>query len=668
MKVLLYVLGAAMILTFGCLAPNAAAQVDPVACGDPPGCYAINTNSWSVGSVECYAYDIASLTDQWSDGATGWYPTILSATVTPAWATLAYIRQPTLSCEGLVVYNIDLSGMAPGTYTYTQVVTLNECGISGQCSPQTTVPLQYTINLTPSFGAFLTDPVPDLVSGNAIKSTAELQEMPKGGSPVSAVAADGVTQVVVKIQTNSPNDQFTVTLFNDQSAQSSLPNEDGALGNPGDTSFSQSEVTVTAGGVDADGVAYAFAVYRAPVDFARMTGDNTYKSGNCNGATNTDDQLACRQVSLQIQDITNGGTPITLPITILRPPVVMVHGLWGSWSDWDNFSPLITGSSSVDPRFSVGRASYDAPISISSSVPNYSASTLYLHQPEENALGFAYNAPAVLNQIEQWIAEFKAGANPVGAQAAAVQADLVAHSMGGDIARTIATLTNFLNDSQNPTFGQGSIHKLITIDTPHLGTPLATKLLSSPESCVQGYLALLGGDYSFSSVTLSDGATPNGAVGDLVGDGEAVDSSLSAALQTIANPGTHPLPTALIVGDYTDFSSVEYNAGAIAAFTACGYNDPLAQTLGLNSSAWPQIFSNDNSDAIVSQTSQLDGLDPNYGLVNQGLVHSPGTEDLGFDGTSVLDAYPENPVPGDVISLLNTPVYLSPGNFFPLNP
>jgi triacylglycerol esterase/lipase EstA (alpha/beta hydrolase family) len=49
---------------------------------------------------------------------------------------------------------------------------------------------------------------------------------------------------------------------------------------------------------------------------------------------------------------------------------------------------------------------------------------------------------------------------------AAVQADVVAHSMGGDVARTMPTLATFTGQS---TYGLGPVHKLITIGTPHRG-------------------------------------------------------------------------------------------------------------------------------------------------------------------------------------------------------
>jgi esterase/lipase superfamily enzyme len=49
-----------------------------------------------------------------------------------------------------------------------------------------------------------------------------------------------------------------------------------------------------------------------------------------------------------------------------------------------------------------------------------------------NALGFSFNAPIVLKQIRQQISEFEQSQ-----AVAAVQADVVAHSMGGDIVRTM---------------------------------------------------------------------------------------------------------------------------------------------------------------------------------------------------------------------------------------
>ena len=56
----------------------------------------------------------------------------------------------------------------------------------------------------------------------------------------------------------------------------------------------------------------------------------------------------------------------------------------------------------------------------------------------------------------------------------------------------------------------------------------------------------------------------------------------------------------------------------------------------------------------VNAAADREGYAGDYDF--SGLVHSVGTEKLGFSGRSVLDNDPNNPVPQTVITLLNTPV------------
>lgn len=492
-------------------------------------------------------------------------------------------------------------------------------------------------------------------SGPTTISGTLLQTLGLFGRVVQGVAADGVSEVFVRIPAVSVGDQFTITLFNDQqpALQSDSPSEDGALGSPGGTSFTQSQITAAAIAVttpNGQQVPVAFAVYRAPLDFARQNPDASYKTGTCGSITNTDDNLACRSVSLQIQNQTQG-TTATLPISILRAPVVMIHGLWDNWQTWNNFSPLVTGPNTVDPRFSIGRASYDFSVGslITASSPSYSPSQL--KGVNANSLGFAFNGPYVLGQISGWIANFKQGQNPLGIAAAGVQADIVAHSMGGDITRTIVLQLSFLS---NDTFGQGNIHKLITIDTPHLGSPLASQLGSPSEEggCVELVLAHFG-NFALVSVSMGGGIPVSGAIGDL--------AISSPALSNIASQSPHPLPTALIAGVYTNWASL---SGFHVLGNICGtFADPLA--LDLTPTLWPgNVFAGQPNDAIVSQASQLDGLAADLGFVSSNVLHSKGVEALGFAPPTALDSNSGNP--SLVMLLLNTPV--SSASFNPLNP
>jgi hypothetical protein len=352
--------------------------------------------------------------------------------------------------------------------------------------------------------AELVDPVPDLLSGPAVISlTSPLgaQTLASKGRTVQGVAADGVTEVVVRIPAVNIGDQFNLSILNDQTGQQSTSaNEDGALGNPGDTSFSQPQVAVTAVATTSDinnPNPMAFAVYRAPIDFARPTSSGGYKSGSCInsippgteifGASVTDDQSACRTVTIAIQQTSFNHTTgsaqivnINLPVFILRPPLILIHGMWGSWTDWNNFKPLVSDAGTVDSRFSVGRVNYDSQIiSILATDPPFFDTDL-LQQISSNSLGISYNAHVVQPQIEHCIEEFESGGdqskfcpNPLNIPVAGVQVDIVAHSLGGLIARAIAGENTFLSSN---TFAQGDIHKLITIDTPHLGSPVAVQI------------------------------------------------------------------------------------------------------------------------------------------------------------------------------------------------
>jgi len=385
--------------------------------------------------------------------------------------------------------------------------------------------------------------------------------------------------------------------------------------------------------------------------------------------SNTDDQLACRSVTIQIQDLTNTNNAATpLQTIIVRPPVTLIHGLWSDSSAWNNFSPLVTGSS-YDPRFAVSRVNYATAIrgTILSTdpLPDPLFGGLLGKLPglglTGNSLGLDYNAPDVLQQIENsTIKPFKLGQNPVGIPVAAVQTDIVGHSMGGLIARDIASLSTFLNSNN---YGQGNIHKLITIDSPHLGSPLATQLLTSPETCLAETFLPTFGNFVFKTVTLPTG-NKSGAISDLSGDG--VGGTISAALKAIAAPGSHPIPTAFIAGVYTDFASSNGTFLASLPFLRCG--DPLSQMLYTNSTAWPSIFNDQPNDAIVSENSQLNGSSGSPNVYSG--IHSGGTERLGFSGPSVLDSGtsgPGNPIPFAVIAFLNTPAN-NQGFFQPLNP
>ena len=248
-----------------------------------------------------------------------------------------------------------------------------------------------------------------------------------------------------------------------------------------------------------------------------------------------------------------------------------MHGLWGSAADWGNPNSFLPLSGldvlAVDYYWPLLNVTGTDPASNVTSIPG-------------SALGFSYNAVQVDQIIRQSILGFGVINN-----AAAVTADVVAHSMGGDIVRTEALLPGF---ASNDTYGNGPIDKLITVGTPHLGTPLATDLLQSANSCVQQELTQSGSP-AFITVTTSLAGLINGGVDDLQGDG-VPNGFLSPALRNLANAPHPPFKMALVnalegannlagLDCFWPSSNCQSSQLYLRCYSTPGTGDPLAQAL-----------------------------------------------------------------------------------------
>jgi len=285
-------------------------------------------------------------------------------------------------------------------------------------------------------------------------------------------------------------------------------------------------------------------------------------------------------------------------------------------------------------------------VTIEDSDPEYPGFIVEKNPPTTSAFGFEFNANLVLTWIKVFIEDFRSQKN-----AAAAQADVVAHSMGGDVTRTLLNLDGYAGTDS---FGTGVVHKLITIGTPHLGSPLAVQLLQDSNSLMRTMLAE-SGLYSFRFVNWGP-RWEHGGVGDLQGDGQG--GLLSDALGKIKNGKS--VQTAVIAGNLTAtylafLDSPTSNAAYIRS--AC-YGNPLAANL--TSTGWPKVMGGTGeSDGIVPIKSQLP-VPAAY--TAPGVLHSPGTRNLGFSigipgfrhgPPSELDPDPTGGIPAQVIRLLN---------------
>jgi hypothetical protein len=198
------------------------------------------------------------------------------------------------------------------------------------------------------------------------------------------------------------------------------------------------------------------------------------------------------------------------------------------------------------------------------------------------------------------------------------------------------------------TYGLGPVHKLITIGTPYLGSPLASGLMKG-NNCVRNRLAE-NGLASFKNVTVN-GKSISGAVHDLEGDGTGKE--LSPALKALQ--GLSPFPYATIAGTEKD-SNLQgldcVNCNAFLLRLICGnplVNNPIAKAL--TRQGWPRFFGQD-SDGIVPLSSQLNGEPGAPGAVFDGVIHTDAIKELGFIGPSELEF---KGIQSKVIDLLNKP-------------
>jgi pimeloyl-ACP methyl ester carboxylesterase len=440
------------------------------------------------------------------------------------------------------------------------------------------------------------------------------------GVPVVSVAADGVAQVVLRIPALSVGEQLTLTLQDDQGNQNPPSQGYGNLAMIGGQ-IQPSPMQLTA--VSTLQGPMAFAIYIPPTNFNYQDLYATAASRNA-------------ALAVQALDVPNYNT--TTSFSILRPPIILVHGMWGDPSDWNDFTPMIT-----DPRFPfIRRATYNYPIGnlVLASSPTYSSYS----GASTNALGFGFIASAFfLPQLRAAIGEFKSVNH-----AAAAQVDVVGHSMGGLVTRAVA---NVLGYAGSDTFGAGYVHKLITIGTPHLGSPLALDMLNGQNQCVANQLASLG-SFSFATATVAIAPIPlPGAIGDLEGNGFGGD--LSLPLQGLLQSQGNVMPTAMIAGETAAVNLAGLNcvlaSGCLAAVARQYCNDTQLGPL-LTAAGWPTIFDPDPSDAIVNLTSEQDALTSTN---VQGVIHTVALEQLDFVGPSELDSL--SGIPPLVTQLLNVP-------------
>ena len=152
----------------------------------------------------------------------------------------------------------------------------------------------------------------------------------------------------------------------------------------------------------------------------------------------------------------------SVALNIEAPPVILVHGVWSDSSTWNGLREFLAAR---EFRFCESVAC----------IVNFG--------PTQPAPSFDPLAPEPEHQlaVNELIRATTNALNAFRAEGIAVaQVDVVAHSLGGLIARSrVAQTANDRAYLRRDNFGRGDFHKLITIGTPHRGTPVANFLIAN---------------------------------------------------------------------------------------------------------------------------------------------------------------------------------------------
>ena len=426
---------------------------------------------------------------------------------------------------------------------------------------------------------------------------------------VAALAADGVTPLVLRFR--PPATGGTVKF-------SIVENESGTLGclDPGDCSPPSPGVTTATATIRtlADGSPMAFALLQAPIDFVRS------------GPNAADTAAQTRQIT--ITAVANGSTAPaqSMTLTLWRPPVVLLHGVWSNGCTWKW----------TLPGFVYYAEDYEA----------------------TNSSRFAVNALEPKKGIQHVLQGMRAPGIAV------TQADFVGHSMGGLLARLYAGgAYSAVPYQRNDNLGYGDIHKLITLDSPHLGSELANALVDQTNS-VTGLgeafqTAVEAANFSQNFKSCRPAASiANFLPPYCVTCGAVMDLSAGSAVLSSMPEVQVPSHAIAAVGGSTALNALQNFTQAMSAFG--GPASEIAELLG-DVSEWyqAQFFNNTPHDLIVSEQSQLGGLTgpSNTSLWDVDLTN--GYWAVHFTVTG------EQRIADEVASLLNAPTLSPAFSFLP---
>lgn len=463
------------------------------------------------------------------------------------------------------LFSITAGGtLSNNTYTWYRVGESQgadelDITIMGDSTFAPTKPGKYRVEITNSIATDLTlysdtispinvyDPNPSLIADDGSINT-DISNLGKTKT-VNIAATDGVTKLL--LVTDSKDDITFSIEGDDNGTLSSLP----------DQIPRTDPITIQP---DANGK--IVAIYTVPDGYGNdyPLGGRfiTIKTVNENDLTNID----------------------SVRIKLVTPPVVLVHGMWSSPSTW--FDGGFTNTLDKN-QFAYFPA-------------NYSQYSSYTFNPKSDES--FYSRDALLKAIDDALNFYRKQ------NIAVAQVDVVGHSLGGLVSRSLSQQDEY---KLNTNYYRGHFHKLITLGTPHRGSPFGPELWNARNNLISLSDLPLPVTLSF---FMSSVGRPIGTVHKDFG---IQSKGINALEQTL------PFRTYAITGDYLDVN-----------------NSQTSDYLAMNALCYT-IFGKSQDDIFTSRCNSVLPSDLIVPLSSQtGFI----TNDTTFYGTCHLSLIPSGPI------------------------
>lgn len=400
-----------------------------------------------------------------------------------------------------------------------------------------------------------------------VSLTDDLGRLAVGGHDRIATTADGLSVLLLRARliglSEAPEGEVTFTLdaggadggFLTPGLGEAIPTESGAA-------------TVSAEWTMTESGPVAVALYTPPPALVPA------------GAT--DHQLTLRAH----YQMPNASEPSEREATVLlrRPPVLLTHGMWSGPEAW---GPAYTGS---DPRFEIFTADYAA----------------------RSAEAFDGLGGMMRDEVRSVREALQARGIAV------TQVAVVAHSMGGLVTRQYVGADRGRDYRRPDTFGQGDVYALVTVGTPHFGSPIAWLTIQMRDNDIP--------DVSDGFMAVVDG------LGLDVWSG-AVDALCPGSDALVGLKATH-VPTHTVRAWHYDSLAPDFGWGTLADFlyqlvteaeptpvslaaTTLQFGAGLVGETGLQA-----LFDSQKTDYLVTVGSQGGGINPGHEVLIDETLHS----------------------------------------------